>query len=192
MTNCQSEAVPNLIYLGGDAYPDETDCELRLATVIAQDLGFKFISQRHFICDSEIGSGAWKSIPLRLTRAKEFISTLTSPVVLMGRSSGGRIATLLADVPQVKAILCMAYPFQNPEWAPEEDRYIHLATIATPTLIFQGVKDNYGGLSITRKYSFSESVSLFFLDLCHGFGPSDSQLTLIKMRVKRFLNFLVN
>lgn len=191
MTNCQAKVTPTLIYLGGDAYPDEADCEQRLASVVAQDLGFKFISQRHFICDDEMGLGTWKAIPLRLVRAKEFIETQTHPIVLMGRSSGGRIATLLAGISQVKAIICLAYPFRNPECPPEEERYVHLASITTPTLIFQGVKDNYGGLKITGLYNLSSSVEIFFVNLCHGFSPSDAQLSLIKMRIKRFLNFLV-
>lgn len=191
MSNCQDNALPVLIYLGGDAYPEEADCEQRLASVVTHDLGFEFISQRHFICDDEMGSGAWKAIPLRLARARDFISKLTSPVVLMGRSSGGRVATLLADLPQVQAIICMAYPFQNPEHLPEEKRYVHLASITTPTLIFQGVKDNYGGLKITRQYIFSQAVGIFFLDLCHGFAPSEEQVKLISMRIKRFLDFLV-
>lgn len=190
-TNCLTRVTPTLIYLGGDAYPDEADCEQRLATVVANDLGFEFISQRHFICDDEIKSGNWKAIPLRLARLQEFISKLTSPVVLIGRSSGGRIASLLAGISQVKAIICLAYPFHNPDCPPEEDRYIHFASITTSTLIFQGVKDNYGGLKIIRQYNFSNLVEIFFLDLCHGFNPSDAQLRLIKMRIKRFLDFLV-
>lgn len=189
MVICQANSAPTLIYLGGDAYPDEADCEQRIARVVSESLGFQFVSQRHFICDEEMGSGSWKAIPLRLSRAKEVISTLTSPVVLMGRSSGSRVATMLADIAQVQAIVCMAYPFRNPENPPEEDRYIHLASIRTPTLIFQGVKDNYGDLRITRQYSFSHSVALFFLDLCHGFGPSDEQLKLINLRTQRFLDF---
>ena len=190
-TNCLTRVTPTLIYLGGDAYPDEADCEQRLATLVANDLGFEFISQRHFICDDEMKSGNWKAIPLRLARLQEFISKLTSPVVLIGRSSGGRIASLLAGISQVKAIICLAYPFRNPECPPEEERYVHLASITTPTLIFQGVKDNYGGLKITGLYNLSSSVEIFFVNLCHGFSPSDAQLSLIKMRIKRFLNFLV-
>ncbi len=34
-----------LIYLGGDAYPDEADCEKRLAWVLATSNSFGFISQ---------------------------------------------------------------------------------------------------------------------------------------------------
>lgn len=179
-----------LIYLGGDGYPEEADCEQRLASVVAANLGFNFISQKTFILDEELKTGSWKAIPLRLNRARKLIAELNSPVVLMGRSSGGRIATLLADLPQVQAAICLAYPFQNPENPPEEERYIHLAAITTPTLIIQGVKDNYGGLRATRKYGFSEAVEFFFVDLCHGFNPSAELLGLITMRTQRFLAFL--
>ena len=35
-----------LIYLGGDAYPDEADCEKQLAWVLATSNSFAFISQK--------------------------------------------------------------------------------------------------------------------------------------------------
>lgn len=184
-------ATPTLIYLGGDAYPDEADCEQRLASVVAENLGFGFVSQRCFVIGDEMNTGSWKSIPLRLTRAQEFIAQLVGPVVLMGRSSGARVASLLAVLPQVKAIVCLAYPFKNPDHPQEEARYVHLASMRKPTLIFQGVRDNYGGLKVTRQYQLSKAVELFFLDLCHGFGPSDEQLGLIVLRTQRFLDFLV-
>ena len=177
-----------LIYFGGDGYSEEAaDCEQRLASVVADNLGFNFIPQKTFIHDDELKTGAWTALRLRLDRAKKFISELNSPVVLMGRSSGGRTATLLADLPQVQAIICLAYPFQNPGSPPEEERYIHLASITTPTLIIQGVKDSYGGLRITQKYSFTPAVEIFFVDLCHGFNPSAELLVLITMRIQRFV-----
>lgn len=182
---------PTLIYLGGDAYPDEADCEQRLASVVAESLGFSFVSQRSFVLGDEMTTGDWRSIPLRLTRAQEFISQLEGSVVVMGRSSGARVASLLDNLPQVKAIVCLAYPFKNPDHPPEESRYVHLASMSKPTLICQGVRDNYGGLQVTRMYQLSEAVELFFLNMCHGFGPSDEQLRLIVLRTKRFLDFLV-
>lgn len=191
LASAHQVATPTLIYLGGDAYPDEADCEQRLASVVAENLGFSFVSQKCFVIGDEMSTGAWKSIPLRLTRAQEFISQFVGPVVLMGRSSGARVASLLDDLPQVKAIVCLAYPFKNPDHPPEESRYVHLASMTKPTLICQGVRDNYGGLQITRKYQLSEAVELFFLNLCHGFGPSDEQLRLIVLRTQRFLDFLV-
>lgn len=191
MANCRADALPTLIYLGGDSYPEGVSCEVRIARVVAENLGFKFVSQKEFILDEEIEAGTWRSISLRVTRAREFISKLMGPVVLLGRSSGGRVATLLADIPQVKAIICLAYPFKIPNKPSEEARYKHLTTLMKPTLICQGVRDNYGGLRITRQYSFSQAVELFFLDLCHGFRPTDSQLRLINLRVQRFLDFLV-
>lgn len=189
--NSHQDATPTLIYLGGDAYPDEADCEQRLASVVAENLSFSFVSQKCFVIGDEMSIGSWRSIPLRLTRAQEFISQFVGPVVLMGRSSGARVASLLADLPQVKAIVCLAYPFKNPDHPPEESRYVHLASMSKPMLIFQGIKDNYGGLKVTRQYQLSEAVELFFLNLCHGFGPSDEQLRLVVLRTQRFLDFLV-
>ena len=88
-------------------------------------------------------------------------------VVVIGRSSGARVATLLALRQPVRAVVALGYPFRRPNKADEPDRYQHLAQITTPTLILQGVHDSYGGREILEFYRFSPAVTVEFIEADH-------------------------
>ncbi len=92
---------------------------------------------------------------------------------ILARSSGARVSTLIADELGLKNVICMGYPFQHPKNGDEPERYEHLTSIQTPTLVLQGTKDEYGGVEILEKYKFSESVEIHFFDTCHGFKIED-------------------
>jgi hypothetical protein len=68
------------------------------------------------------------------------------PLVIAGKSMGGRVATLLAAsdlVPtQVKAGIAFGYPFHPPKkdsWRTE-----HFAALTRPVLVLQGERDPFG------------------------------------------------
>jgi predicted alpha/beta-hydrolase family hydrolase len=90
-------------------------------------------------------------------------------LVLIGRSSGARVVTLFAAKRPVAAVVCVAYPFKNPKHVLEVERFAHLATLATPTLIIQGSEDVYGGVELTENYALSPSIRLEFIDAGHEF-----------------------
>ncbi len=63
------------------------------------------------------------------------------PLILGGRSMGGRVATLLAaDGFACDALLLFAYPL-HPQGKPEKLRDAHLPRVRVPVLCFNGTRD---------------------------------------------------
>jgi pimeloyl-ACP methyl ester carboxylesterase len=87
--------------------------------------------------------------------------------ILIGRSSGARVATLFAARREVAAVICLGYPFREPNRQLDTGRFVHLAQTRTPTLILQGVEDAYGGIDLTENYPLSPSVRVRFLNGQH-------------------------
>jgi len=69
------------------------------------------------------------------------------PLILAGKSMGGRVASLLVDElaasDGVRGGLCLGYPFLPPG-KPQQLRTEHLVSLQTPTLILQGERDSFG------------------------------------------------
>ncbi len=92
-------------------------------------------------------------------------------VVIGGKSMGGRMASLLAELPQVAGIACLGFPF-HPPGKPDNFKATHLATIAKPCLILQGERDTFGNASECQQFTFSDSVRLAVVpDGDHSFMP---------------------
>lgn len=107
-----------------------------------------------------------------------------SKIIVLARSSGGRISSLVADEVGIDQIVCLGYPFKHPEKSEEVERYLHLKNTKTPMLIFQGIHDEYGGLDILQKYSFSPAVKIEFLDTDHDFKISEKDIDKIAEQIK--------
>lgn len=110
----------------------------------------------------------------------------TKGAIVIGRSSGGRVATLLGARMPLRAVICLGYPFQRPGQAPEPERYTHLAHMLGPTLILQGVKDNYGGREVLERYAFSPSVTIEFVKTCHRFELPQPHWDAVASRILAF------
>lgn len=105
------------------------------------------------------------------------------PLVIGGKSMGGRVASLLVDplacdpeTPEapVLACLCLGYPF-HPPGKPLQLRTEHLQTLKTPTLIVQGERDPFGRRQEVEAYSLSRRVQLQWIPSGdHSFKPSRS------------------
>lgn len=96
------------------------------------------------------------------------------PLLIGGRSMGGRVASLLADGLAVQGCLCLGFPFQPPE-QPQQLRSQHLATQRTPTLILQGERDPFGRPEAVRGCLLSPAVRLAWLPADdHSLRPSRS------------------
>jgi len=112
------------------------------------------------------------SIELRCQKLKNSILELgtENEIIIISRSSGGRISSIVADDLKIKHIICLGYPFKNPTTGIEPERYLHLKNLKTPMLIVQGTKDEYGGYEeILREYALSPAIELFFVDANHEF-----------------------
>ena len=96
------------------------------------------------------------------------------PIVLAGKSMGGRIASMLADELQAEALVCLGYPF-HPVGKPDRLRIDHLQTIQTPTLICQGDRDPFGNRQQVDAYDLSSTINVHWVpDGDHSFVPRKS------------------
>lgn len=135
----------------------------------------------------------WLDIPRRQARLAAEIEPLRAegPVVLFGRSSGARHLTLYAAHHPVAAVVCLGYPFRHPQRDIEPDRFDHLATITTPTLILQGDADAYGtAAEVAALYPLSEAVEVAAVPGDHGMKLGRAGWKAAMRRLLVFLAFL--
>lgn len=100
------------------------------------------------------------------------------PLVIGGKSMGGRIASLLVDDlavhGAVRGCLCLGYPF-HPPGKPEQRRTAHLETLQTRTLIVQGERDSFGKRAEVEGYTLSPVIDLQWIKAGdHSFKPPRS------------------
>ena len=88
------------------------------------------------------------------------------PLAIGGKSMGGRVASLvadgLADEADLRACLCLGYPF-HPPGKPDQLRTAHLATLRSPLLILQGERDSFGNRAEVEGYALSASVNVSWI-----------------------------
>lgn len=88
--------------------------------------------------------------------------TVTGPLLLGGKSMGGRMASLLADEVQADGLVCLGYPFY-PRGRADKPRVAHLAQLRTPCLIVQGERDALGDRRTVAGYPLASSIQLHWL-----------------------------
>ncbi|MEB3170081.1 MAG: alpha/beta family hydrolase [Synechococcaceae cyanobacterium] len=104
------------------------------------------------------------------------------PLVLAGKSLGGRVATLLlaetscssfsAAAGSPRAALCFGYPF-HPPGKPESLRTAHLQTLTRPTLIVQGERDSFGRRAEVEGYRLPQAIRLAWIpEADHSLRPT--------------------
>jgi predicted alpha/beta-hydrolase family hydrolase len=90
-----------------------------------------------------------------------------SPLIIGGKSMGGRVASMIADQlyqsGRISGLLCLGYPF-HPIGKPEQLRTAHLADMQTPTLIVQGTRDLFGTREEVASYKLSKSIEILWLE----------------------------
>lgn len=96
------------------------------------------------------------------------------PVVIGGKSMGGRMASLLEQESLVAGIACLGFPF-HPPGKPENYKGDHLEELTKPTLILQGERDTFGKREEFSGFSLADSVCVDFIpDGDHSFKPRKS------------------
>ncbi|HEV7257561.1 MAG TPA: alpha/beta family hydrolase [Bosea sp. (in: a-proteobacteria)] len=100
------------------------------------------------------------------------------PLVIGGKSMGGRVASMVADElaksGRVNGLLCLGYPFHPPA-KPAELRTAHLIGLKTPTLIVQGTRDEFGAREEVAGYELSPAIEFLWLeDGDHDLKPRKS------------------
>lgn len=91
----------------------------------------------------------------------------TGPLVIGGKSMGGRVASMVADTllaeRRIAGLLCLGYPFHPPD-RPSELRTAHLIALRTPTLIVQGTRDPFGTREDVAGYTLSPAIRIHWVE----------------------------
>ncbi len=97
---------------------------------------------------------------------------IVGPLLIGGKSMGGRMASLLADELGVTGLCCFGYPFHAPG-RPAELRTEHLRGLVTPGLILQGTRDPFGTPQELAAQSLSGALTMHWLESGdHDFLPT--------------------
>lgn len=99
--------------------------------------------------------------------AVEDLGPTKGPLIIGGKSMGGRVASMVADplhdAGRIAGLLCLGYPF-HPPGKPEQLRTAHLAGLTTPALICHGTRDPFGSPEEIAGYALSESIELLLVE----------------------------
>jgi len=85
------------------------------------------------------------------------------PLLIGGKSMGGRMASLVAEELQVDAFCCFGYPF-SPPGKPGKIRTGHFANLTVPGLILQGTRDVFGKEDEVDTSTWPASLNLVWLN----------------------------
>ncbi|WP_373185680.1 alpha/beta family hydrolase [Halopseudomonas sp.] len=101
----------------------------------------------------------------------ETVSQYRGPLLIGGKSMGGRVASMLADELGAAGLCCFGYPF-HPPGKPEKTRTAHLESLRTQTLILQGTRDPFGRPADVAGYDLSTAIEVHWLETAdHDFQP---------------------
>lgn len=97
------------------------------------------------------------------------------PLLIGGKSMGGRVATMAADAlfaeQKIHGAVVLGYPF-HPPGKPENPRIAHLQSMAAPLLIIQGERDPFGSRAEAEAYRLPPAIRFVWaVDGDHDLGP---------------------
>lgn len=145
---CPNPVARLLLSHGAGAPVQSEFCQLLAQQLAAQGIevwGFNFTYMQKTLAGKKQLPA---KMPVLTAELAEQISQMPTdlPLVIAGKSMGGRVATLLAAsdlLPmQVKGVIAFGYPFHPPKkdsWRTE-----HFAALTKPVLVVQGTRDPFG------------------------------------------------
>ena len=166
--NVAENSCCTLIFAHGAGAPMDSvfmeDMSLRLQALGVTVLRFEFPYMAQRRVDgvrrppntSAILQATWRAV------YAEVRAQVAGPLVLAGKSMGGRIASMLVDELQADGLVCLGYPFY-PAGKIERPRTEHLLNLRTPTLIIQGERDALGAKAIVQTYPLSSAIEIEWL-----------------------------
>ncbi|WP_166370843.1 alpha/beta family hydrolase [Psychromonas sp. SA13A] len=190
---------PLFVFAHGAGAPLTSDFMEKVATGLAKQgirvarFNFNYMQQR-----IETGSRRPpERAPHLIKQFMDVIQTLNQPMVIGGKSMGGRMATLLAAqepaelLQNVKGIACLGYPF-HPQGKPEKLRTEHLPAIKQPVAVIQGSRDKLGDKEEVEGYSLPEHFQWCWLeDGDHDFKPRVKSGLTQQQHIQSSIDFLV-
>lgn len=113
-------------------------------------------------------------MPVLLKHYQQLLTELDRPVVIGGKSMGGRVASMVAADhadQRVRGCVCLGYPFHT-RTHPSTLRIAHWPSISVPMLIAQGDRDVMGSQSEVQSYGLDGRAEWVWLaDSDHDFKP---------------------
>jgi len=137
--------------------------------------------------------------PVLLQAVRDELASIDEPLVIGGRSMGGRICSMVAagadGVPrpaQLKGLVLISYPL-HPPGKPDRLRVEHLSDIDVPTLFVSGDRDAFGTPDELRRWTATmpkraKVRHLFVEGRGHGLEGADHT---IAGAVRDFLDLVV-
>lgn len=112
------------------------------------------------------------------------------PVIIGGKSMGGRVATRISNHPLVKKIVCFGFPFFSSNKTISFDRLEELLITSKPVLIFQGTKDPMGSLELISKVQFPNNFQLIWFENANHdlMAKNQSPFKTISEHLKSFIS----
>ena len=101
----------------------------------------------------------WRTVYNEISGRTDF----PQPLLIGGKSMGGRMASMVADELDTAGLCCFGYPF-HALGKPEKMRTEHLLNIETPTKIFQGTRDPFGKPEELSDIPFSKALEIHWLE----------------------------
>ncbi|MCV2402795.1 dienelactone hydrolase family protein [Marinomonas sp. C2222] len=83
--------------------------------------------------------------------------------IVAGKSLGGRVATQLSCLPNVKAIVCFGFPF-HPPGKQEKHRLSFIQGLKVPCLIIQGTRDKLGNYEWVNQQAIPNNVDIIWIE----------------------------
>ena len=132
------------------------------------DCGFRVARFEFAYMASRRTSSGRKPPPRAETLKPEYVAAIAAlkargPLIIGGKSMGGRVASMIADEQHAAGLLCFGYPF-HPVDKPTQLRTAHLAALKTPALIVQGTRDPFGTREEVAGYKLSKSIEILWLE----------------------------
>ncbi len=126
---------------------------------------FPYTEQRRKLPDRAPALEACYAAVIRDTRRR--LASAERWLFIGGKSMGGRVATRVADALGAHRVVVFGYPFHppgKPDLPQPNARTTHLETLRTPTLIFQGTRDPFGGRAEVESYPLSAAIRLHWIE----------------------------
>ena len=132
------------------------------------DAGFRVARFEFAYMASRRTSPGRKPPPRAETLKPEYLAAIAAleargPLIIGGKSMGGRVASMVADDQHAAGLLCLGYPF-HPVGKPTQLRTAHLADLKTPALIVQGTRDPFGTREEVADYKLSKAIEILWLE----------------------------
>lgn len=160
-----------LLAHGAGAAMDSASMNATTKALVAE--GFRVVRFEFGYMASRRGPDGKKPPPKAEKVMPEFVAAVEAlgptngPLIIGGKSMGGRVASMVADelfaAGRITGLLCIGYPF-HPPGRPAQLRTAHLLDLKTPTLICQGTRDEFGDRYEVGEYGLSDAIEVFWLE----------------------------